>query len=144
MPIRGYGIVEITLQLLTTVRKIRLANVAFVPSFHTNIVSLDRLIQKDVHWDTREQELRLGDEIFGKVERKHNQWVLEYNEPVAFVARTVQPRPDSVATADIWHRRLGHVGPEALEYLSTAVTGAKLKGPTIIDCEACSLSKAYK
>jgi hypothetical protein len=146
VPIRGYGLVEITLQLPTTARKIRLANVAFVPSFHTNIVSLDRLMQKNVHWDTRQQELRLGDEIFGKVEKKHGQWVLEYNElpAAAFVARSAQPRPDSIATADVWHRRLGHAGPEALAHLSTAVTGAKLKGPLTIDCEACSLSKAHK
>jgi GAG-pre-integrase domain len=121
-----------------------LANVAFVPSFHTNIISLDRFIQKNVYWDTRQQELRLGDEIFGKIEKRYGQWVLEYNEPAAFIARTAQPRPDSIATADIWHRRLGHAGLEALEHLSTAVTGARLKGPMTIDYEACSLSKAHK
>jgi hypothetical protein len=57
----GYGIVEITLRLPTIiVRRIKLADVAFVPSFHTNIVSLDHLIQKNVYWDTKQQELRRG------------------------------------------------------------------------------------
>jgi hypothetical protein len=103
-------------------------------------------MQKNVHWDTRQQKLWLGDEIFGKVDKKYGQWVLKYNElsAAAFVARSAKPRPDSIATADIWHRRLGHIKPEALEHLSTAVTGARLKGPMTIDCEACSLSKAYK
>jgi hypothetical protein len=101
-------------------------------------------MQKDVHWDTKQQELRRGNEIFENIEKRHGQWVLEYNEPAAFIARTAQSRPDSIATADIWHRRLGHAGPEALEHLSTAVTGAKLKGPMTIDCETCSLSKAHK
>jgi hypothetical protein len=72
--------------------------------------------------------------------------VLEYNElpAAAFVACTAESRPDSKATADIWHQRLGHAGPEALTHLSTAVTGATLKGPMTINCEACSLSKAHK
>ena len=42
--IKGYNIIEITLQLLTTIRKIRLVNVIFISSFYINIISLDRLI----------------------------------------------------------------------------------------------------
>jgi hypothetical protein len=47
--IEGYSTVEIAFQLSDAVRKITLDNVALVPSFHTNIVSLDRLMQRDVH-----------------------------------------------------------------------------------------------
>jgi hypothetical protein len=146
VPIKGYGIVEIILQRPSgTIRTIRLANVALVPSFHTNIVSLDRLMQKDIHWDTKQQQLKRGDEIFCKIEKRHGQWVLEYApiSPATFSARSAQPRSDAEATADQWHQRLGHAGPDALEHLS-AVIGAKLKGPSIIECEDCSLSKAHK
>jgi hypothetical protein len=56
-----------------------LAEAALVPSFHTNIVSLDRLMQRNVHWNTERQELRYKSEIFGIVEKQHGQWVLEYS-----------------------------------------------------------------
>jgi hypothetical protein len=50
IPIEGFGLVEITLKLTpTSSQKIKLAEVALVPSFYTNIVSLDRLIQRNVH-----------------------------------------------------------------------------------------------
>jgi hypothetical protein len=143
--IEGYGIVEIALQLSSAVRRIKLADVALVSSFHTNIVSLDRLMQKDIHWDIKQQELRRGNEIFCNIEKRCGQWVLEYTliSPATFSARSAQPRPDSEATADQWHQRLGHAGPDVIDHLS-AVAGAKLKGPSIIECEDCSLSKAHK
>jgi hypothetical protein len=72
--IEGYGLVEITLKLTPTSSwKIKLAEVALVPSFHTNIISLDRLMQRNVHWNTERQELRYKSEIFGIVEKQHGQ-----------------------------------------------------------------------
>ena len=148
IPIEGYGIVEITLKRTPTAsRTIKLAEVALVPSFHTNIVSLDRLMQRNVHWNTEQQELQHKNKIFGIVERKHGQWVLEYNplQTASFTAYSAQPRPDSVATANQWHQRLGHIGPDALKHLPTSATGAKLTdGPSTIQCETCSTSKAHK
>jgi hypothetical protein len=47
--IEGYNIIKVVMQLPDTIRKIMLANVAFVPSFHINIVSFDRLMQKNIH-----------------------------------------------------------------------------------------------
>jgi hypothetical protein len=60
-------------------------------------------MQKNVHWDTRQQKLWLGDEIFGKVDKKYSQWVLEYNElpAAAFVARSAKPRPITTATGSL-------------------------------------------
>src|SRR2546423_14659009 len=59
-----------------------------------------------------------------------------------FSVRPAKPRPESGATAG--HQRLRHAGPDALEYLSTAVTGARLKGLTTVECKDCSLSKAHQ
>jgi hypothetical protein len=148
IPIEGFGLVEITLKLTpTSSRKVKLAEVALVPSFHTNIVSLDRLMQRNVHWNTKRQELRQKSEIFGIVEKQHGQWVLEYSplQTATFTARSTRPRPDSEGTADQWHQRLGHTGPNALEHLPTSVTGTKLTdGPSTVQCETCSTSKAHK
>jgi hypothetical protein len=64
IPIEGFGLVEITLKRSpTSTRKIKLAEVALVPSFHTNIVSLDRLMQRNVHWNTERQELRYNSSV---------------------------------------------------------------------------------
>jgi GAG-pre-integrase domain len=148
IPIEGFGLVEITLKRTpTSTQRIKLAEVALVPSFHTNIVSLDRLMQWNVHWNTERQDLRHKGAIFGIVEKRHGQWVLEYSpiETASFAARSAQPQPDSSATASQWHQRLGHVGPDALEHLSAPVTGAKLTdGPSTIQCEACSTCKMHK
>jgi len=74
----------------------------------------------------------------------------EPSEPIGkgnalFVTRSAQPRPDEQASPGIWHLKLGHAGPEAIAHLSEAATGAKLiRGPSTIDCETCSVSKATR
>ena len=92
-------------------------------------------------------------QTFCYVERHHRQWTLEYNEPsdptgkgnALFVTRSTQPRPDEQASPGMWHLKLGHAGPEAIAHLSEAATGAKLiRGPSTIDCETCSVSKATR
>src|SRR6202034_3105089 len=88
----------------TSTRKIALGKVALVPSFHTNIISLDRLMQRNVHRNTERQEVRHKGNIFGIVDEQDGQWVLEYRpiETASFAARSAQSRPDSSATADQW------------------------------------------
>ncbi|RYO80800.1 hypothetical protein DL764_009848 [Monosporascus ibericus] len=44
--------------------------------------------------------------------------------------------------ATLWHRRLAHLGPRALEKVVQAVTGAKIQLPSKIDCQDCVIRKA--
>jgi hypothetical protein len=70
--------------------------------------------------------------------------MLEYRpiETASFAARSAQCRPDSSATADQWHQRQGHMGPDVLDHLSAPVTRAKLTdGPST---EACSTGKMHE
>ena len=62
-------------------------------------------MQRNVHWNTERQELRYKSEIFGVAEKQHGQWVLEYSplQTASFTARSTQPRPDSMTTADQWY-----------------------------------------
>ena len=55
--IEGFGSVPITVQTPKGFQEITLLKTAFVPSFHTNVASLNRFIEKDVHWDTKEKKL---------------------------------------------------------------------------------------
>jgi hypothetical protein len=55
-------------------------------------------------------------------------------------ARSARPKSSS-ATARLWHLRLGHPGPEALNRLINSSTGARIKGPVTVECDDCAVSK---
>ena len=81
---------------------------------------------------------------------------LEYNEPkrdspeASFATRSSKPIKHSSkpllnqAEGHIWHQRLGHAGKDAIEQLPQLVTGALLKGLTIVKYKLYRVSKAYK
>jgi hypothetical protein len=102
IPIEGFGSVTVTIQAPEGPRPIVLNEVAYVSSFHTSVASLDRFIAKDVHWDTKDQRLTYKDRTFCTLQRRHGQWVLEYNEPKndGVLARSAQPRSDDEASPD--------------------------------------------
>jgi hypothetical protein len=152
----GYGDIEVKAKAPAprNQQTIKLKDVAFIPTFFTNVVSLKRLIKGGIEWLTTEDKLMLGNQVFCLVEQRLGQWVLEYNpiqqasttteQPSTFVVRSAQARI-SKAPAAIWHERLAHCGPEVLEHLPTSVTGVKLvDGPTTTECEVCGISKAHK
>lgn len=43
--------------------------------------------------------------------------------------------------AILWHGRLGHPGPKALEHLVNSSQGVRIRGSTTVECEACALAK---
>lgn len=73
IPIEEYGSVLITVQAPEGPRQITLKDTALVSSFHTNIVSLDKFIDKDVHWDTKQSRLTYGNNIFCQVKKHYGQ-----------------------------------------------------------------------
>ena len=44
----------------------------------------------------------------------------------------------------IWHKRIGHPGPQALEHLVHYSEGVKIVGLPTIDCDACGRSKSKR
>ncbi|MBE3047272.1 hypothetical protein IMZ48_33080, partial [Candidatus Bathyarchaeota archaeon] len=65
--------------------------------------------------------------------------------PISTAAVSSKERPAaSHADVDIWHRRLGHPGPEALEQCSKRHLGTVIKGPQTNECQTCAVSKAHK
>ncbi len=122
-------------------------NVAYIPKFHTSVVSFGKMQEKGVQWDTANSRLTYNDEAFCMVPKYHGQWVLEYNEPnhSVFAARSAKPQI-STASGELWHIRLGHISPEAVAHLEKATTGAKVEGlaPSTNKCEVCSTTKAHK
>ena len=163
VPILGYGEVDIQLADQKSKRRIlRLHNVAFCPDFPTNLVSLRLLEARGIDWKHRGGELTFrGDsEILGNTKRIHNQYVLEHNlddpmppvhailnttsaikRPQRFTRQSTHPRQPAWATSDIWHKRMGHLGPAALAKLGTQTIGVRLRGPSTSQCPDCAMAK---
>jgi hypothetical protein len=146
IPIERFGSVDIIVQTPAGPKLIELQNTALVPSFHTSVVSLKRIVAKKVYWDMENDRLTQAGKTFYTVQTRHDQWVLEYN-PVndhsVFAVRSAQPLPVMKASPLTWHLRLGHPNTDIIDHLPQSVIGAKVeKAPTKIECETCSISKA--
>ncbi len=151
IPMAGVGAVDISVSCGQISRTIRLENVAFIPSFHTNIVSLQRFTAKGVHWNTAAGQLFYDGSPFCDVVTQHGQWVLEFNlvppqtkeQPVhAFPTRSTGPRHNAEATTELWHRRLGHLNNEVVLKLPSAAQGVRLKPGSGSSCQVCPVAKS--
>ncbi|KAL2137577.1 hypothetical protein VTI28DRAFT_8991 [Corynascus sepedonium] len=155
--IRGYGSVDISMSTPFNGKQLlRLENVAYIPNFATNVASLRRLREQGFQWDTRPQTTLLrgpDGNIFGIVEDRYDQFVLEYvsedTDRAAFFVRRNKfnswtKRLPRKAEAHCWHLRLGHPGPGALEHLVNSTQGVRIKGITTAQCDACARGKLYR
>jgi hypothetical protein len=89
----------------------------------------------------------LDDTPIADLNEVHGQWVIE--RPSAdhqTIMATIKPRHNQRqrARALIWHRRMGHPGPSALEHLVQHSEGVKITGILTIDCDACGRAKSRK
>ena len=144
---------DIHTQGLNGVQAIRLRDVAHCENFPCNLVSLRQLQKRGYWWDNRVQFNCLRSSrnaIICKLIDRYDQFVIEdIPEEVpngAFISRrhhfnTWTERRPSRATAQIWHLRLGHPGPQALEHLVNTTKGAKIRGITTVQCDGCALGK---
>ncbi|KJZ69437.1 hypothetical protein HIM_11166 [Hirsutella minnesotensis 3608] len=149
LEIHGYGDVLIR---IGNSNKFRLQNVAYIPNFHTNVASLDLFLKKGYNWNPATGAVSKDGKTIFRTQRRFRQPVIEYNQvdyesqtqsATAFTSST-QPRPESAAEATIWHKRLGHLGSEALQRLVQQTIGAKVQGPITVECEDCATSKAKR
>lgn len=139
-----------------------LEDVGLCPTLLTTLVSINQLHRKGYYWDNEKRPTTLkrrNQTTVCEVKHIFGQFVLEYNpikqkpenkaafpaahgekkQPHKFTSRT--PRKALSGNAWLWHNRLGHPGPQALEHLVNSCTGVRLKGPATVDCEACALGK---
>ncbi|KAJ6439138.1 peramine synthetase [Purpureocillium lavendulum] len=148
LEILGHGEVLIRIGTKDT---FKLQNVAYIPRFHTNVASLDRFVQRGYNWNPTTGAVSKDGKTIFRTERRYRQPVIEFNQ-VDYESHAAQataftssaPRPKSAAEAMLWHKRLGHLGAEALEHLVQQTTGAKIKGPLKIECKDCAVSKAKR
>src|ERR1700722_10858273 len=101
--ILGYG--KMHVQLNTDGRKeVLRAYAAYVPGFHTNLISAKILKEKlDVCFDQRSEELQKGPqrECFAKLQYKLGMYCIEYNPVHALVTGSNFPSPNVVPKSEI-------------------------------------------
>ena len=153
----GYGNVDIAIQGPQGKRILRLHDVALCEDFACNLVSLRQLHKIGYWWDNRPGFNHLcrsrDNSTVAILESHHNQFVLEYI-PEDISRSTFHTRRNKFnswserkpVTSDAWkwHLRLGHPGPQALEHLVKCSHGAKIRGPTTVECQSCGLTKAKR
>ena len=141
--IKGYGKVLIRPSTPTGPGLFQLLEVAYVPGFHTNIVSHKRLKRAGYSWDDVNNRIIKDGQVIFFLEERAEQYVVEYSAPkAAFPASSTAPRPPRDADALRWHLRCGHLGQESLERLMSDTYGVRIKGPLTLDCESCIQAKA--
>ena len=80
--IEGYGMMHVKLTKANGSTKILRAHAAYIPGFHTNIISTNLTEERiDVCFDQRSRELQKGPEreCFAKLQKIHGLFVIEYN-----------------------------------------------------------------
>lgn len=148
LPVTAYG----TMLVKAGKHILHLEDVALCPSLLTTLVSLRQLRRKGYYWDNEHDPttLRRRDKsIVCEVQDMYGQYVLEFRKECYHAALTTYRKKHSswterkplVGDAWLWHGRLGHPGPQALEHLVNSSQGVRLRGPTTVECEACALAK---
>ena len=153
VPILGYGEIDIKVNGPRGPRLLRLYDVAYCENFACNLVSLRILRRQGYWWDNRQKQTylrRADDSMVCRLFDKHDQFVLEHipidMTRASFFTRrnqfnTWSERKAKSGDSERWHLRLGHPGPQALEHLVNSSEGVKIIGPTMVECDACGVSK---
>jgi hypothetical protein len=67
-----------------------------------------------------------------------NKKAISLNQIFVFQKLKKKELKKTTAPAEIWYQRLGHCGPEPLEYIeSESIKVTYEPGPKIIDCKIC-------
>jgi hypothetical protein len=159
--IEGTGKVMVHVETPTGSGIIQLENVAFVPGFHWNLMTTDALEKQGLFFNTRTCWMEYSDGTNAFKVTKHGAFrvvephikdsVFEAESHTkaaqAFaMAKKSRTPPTAVASMDIWHARLGHIGKDALKHTPQAVTGIALATQdfqrTSGLCPECQLAQA--
>lgn len=115
-------------------------------------MSFRLLRQKGIWWDTQSDPTTLRgaeNRVISTIAEVFGQWVLEYQPlaPATFYTHTITSRTKrgpQKASAILWHKRLGHPGPAAIEHLVQQTQGVRIKGVTTVQCNSCGRAKSKR
>ena len=158
IPIVGWG--KISLLLLEGSQLLILRKVAYIPNFPLNLISLGCLQAHGFNWNHESGKIRnqitnrlVGTTTWDQVSNLYSINYLKGTESTtahAYAALATEPNTQSKlptfrlatpASADIWHRRMGHIVPLGLYKLGKECLGVRLRGKNMSQCPHCALSK---
>ncbi|KAI0992616.1 hypothetical protein K3495_g15569, partial [Podosphaera aphanis] len=121
-----------------------LEGVLHIPELHSNLLSPGKLTSKglSVNFGAKEVTICRGKKVKARGPKVGDTWILR-----AYQTEELARRADSVGQEQtmLWHRRLGHPGPEKLGQISQAVNGMPIiKKEDSPECNTCSLSKSTR
>jgi Reverse transcriptase (RNA-dependent DNA polymerase). len=156
-PIEGTGDVRINLTEPSTGRvfPVRLTDVRYSPRFLVNLVSASRIKETGYVFDHEQSTIKTREgRAMATALEMDGLYVLEYNpppSPAAYAVRHSEKPLVSSATAERWHRRLGHMYDQRVERLSSMVEGVQIIGLSDDNaqdnperCETCQLTNARR
>lgn len=150
MRIEGRGNVRITPSGKKRI-SILLKDVAFVPGFHTNLLSARRMKRAGYKWDFANDRILKGQEEICSLRTIHDLWVVEYRPPskqeAAWAVKKSEKPLILSGDRDLWHQRMGHLSHEAVGHLPEASTGVTLLDTdrtSVQPCETCILSNSIQ
>ena len=156
--IEAFGIVDIAINTPHGTQAInRLVNVALVPGFLTNLVSLGKMVESNLHWNTKRGTLYSTniagvEDHFCQLTYLQGHWIMENNTagsasiPTAMIASTKTPRQPKTGKSIWWHQAMGHPNYSVIQRLPTSTLDCYLiDTPSAPEsCETCMLSKASR
>ena len=92
--IKAWGTVDITVNTPRGRETIPLQDVAYIPSFHTSLVSLKKAIGRGFHWNTSTMNLTDGNRVVMTVQLLYDQFVAEFK-------LLVQPHPTKLLLTSV-------------------------------------------
>ena len=123
-----------------------LADVAYCPNFHVNIVSFPCFHEQKLYWNTEFGLLYHAGQNVAQVERHDNLFIIRegISQSVNAVRHSSKPLISEVP-ANTWHCQLGHMYHGSMAKLphmvdGVAITDSQNKGHDC--CHTCELSKA--
>lgn len=121
-------------------RTVTLENVLYVPKLGGNLLSVGRIEERGLKVEFANGEAKVtekNDETVFIAKRKGRLYVVEEQQPTAYVART--------ASEELWHRRLGHPSYNALKGLNEDIChGEELIPKQENLCSVCIQGKMNK
>ena len=148
-PIEAFGTVVIDVQTNEGSAVIQLEKVALARGFMTNIVSLDILSSKGVHWNSENPGiLHRNHKEFCQLQKVGKHWTLQKDVRQLSAFSTISsyaPRAADVTAKEL-HTILAHASTEVISQVkgSDIHIDYTVPCPTTIECETCSLTKAKK
>ena len=140
--IHGWGTWELMLDANGATHMLKLPCSAYCPDFVVSLVSAYSLKEIGVVWRTDNENIFLNEnppsltpKIIGKTISHNRHFIIKRSNPhtahdttqAAYPTLSRERRPPQVQSGWLWHRRLGHAGPEAISHLPFTVENAKLR-----------------